>query len=170
MRAALIPSVAVLAFLCACQATASTQPDGPGTPSYAATASTYPAAARGPQVGHLSWRPGRRSVSLARKMLDSADTRAWIDAENRVTSNRLAQIPGRDRIKQRLTELWNYERYGSPEQYGGKYFYTHAIDGPQNQAVLYGRRFARRDTARAARSEHAVEGRHRRAEGLHDPR
>ena len=68
--------------------------------------------------------------------LDSRDTRAWIDAENKLTSGYLEAIPGRDRIKQRLTELWNYERYSAPQKYGECWFYTRN-DGLQNQSVLY---------------------------------
>ena len=68
--------------------------------------------------------------------LDSRDTRAWIDAENKLTSGYLDAIPGRDRIRQRLAELWNYERYSAPQEYGERWFYTRN-DGLQNQAALY---------------------------------
>jgi prolyl oligopeptidase len=68
--------------------------------------------------------------------IDAAETRNWIDAQNKLTANFLAQIPGRDQLKKRLTELWNFERTNPPQQYGGKYFYTRN-DGLQNQAVLY---------------------------------
>ncbi|HEV8579779.1 MAG TPA: prolyl oligopeptidase family serine peptidase [Thermoanaerobaculia bacterium] len=68
--------------------------------------------------------------------LDSEQTRAWVEAQNRVTSAYLAAIPERDAIRRRLTELWNYERYGVPEQHGGRYFFTRN-DGLQNQNVLY---------------------------------
>ncbi|HET7796584.1 MAG TPA: S9 family peptidase, partial [Nevskia sp.] len=68
--------------------------------------------------------------------LDAPATRSWIEAQNKVTFDYLARVPGRDHIKQRLTEIWNYERYTSPHQYGGRYFYTRN-DGLQNQAILY---------------------------------
>src|SRR5262245_34751409 len=42
---------------------------------------------------------------------DSTETRAWVDAENKVTFSYLEQIPERSAIKERLTKLWNYERY-----------------------------------------------------------
>jgi len=66
----------------------------------------------------------------------SPETKAWIDAQNKVTFGYLAKIPQRERIKTRLTELWNYERYAVPFKEGGRYFYT-KNDGLQNQSVLY---------------------------------
>jgi prolyl oligopeptidase len=68
--------------------------------------------------------------------LDSDETRAWVEAQNKLTFSVLGQIPQRDAIRARLTELWNYERYGVPTREGGKYFYTRN-DGLQNQSVLY---------------------------------
>ncbi|HSE12366.1 MAG TPA: hypothetical protein VLB69_07015, partial [Rudaea sp.] len=68
--------------------------------------------------------------------LDAPETRSWIEAQNKVTFGYLARIPGRERIRQRLTEIWNYERFSSPQKYGGRYFYERN-DGLQNQAVLY---------------------------------
>ena len=67
---------------------------------------------------------------------DSADTRAWVEAENKLTFGYLDQIPYRKPIHDRLMKLWNYERYGVPEQQGGQYFYQHN-SGLQNQSVLY---------------------------------
>jgi prolyl oligopeptidase len=67
---------------------------------------------------------------------NSVETRAWIEAENKVTFGYLNQIPERARIKERLTKLWNYERYGVPFKEGGRYFFA-KNDGLQNQAVLY---------------------------------
>ena len=64
------------------------------------------------------------------------DTKAWIDAQNKLTQGFLVQIPARAAIKQRLTRLWNYERFSVPFKEGGRYFYTRN-DGLQNQAVLY---------------------------------
>jgi prolyl oligopeptidase len=67
---------------------------------------------------------------------NSAATKAWVDAENKVTQAYLAQIPQRAAIRERLTKLWNYERYTVPYQEGGRYFYSRN-DGLQNQNVLY---------------------------------
>jgi prolyl oligopeptidase len=61
---------------------------------------------------------------------------AWVDEQNKVTNAYLATLPGRDAIKTRLTELWNYERFGIPRLRGTSKFYTRNA-GLQNQAVLY---------------------------------
>ena len=74
---------------------------------------------------------------------NSEETAAWVKAQNKVTFGYLNQLPGRDRLNARLTELWNYERYGLPFKQGDRnsdqpvrYFYS-KNDGLQNQSVLY---------------------------------
>lgn len=67
---------------------------------------------------------------------DSADSRAWIEAENKITYPYLEAIPQRGAIQNRLTEIWNFERYGTPFKKGGRYFYS-KNDGLQNQNVIY---------------------------------
>ncbi len=67
---------------------------------------------------------------------DSEETKAWVEAQNQVTFGYLGEIPAREQIKQRLTQLWNYERYGIPFKEGNRYFYF-KNDGLQNQSVLY---------------------------------
>ena len=67
---------------------------------------------------------------------DSAESKSWVEAQNKVTFSYLEGIPQRAALKERLTKLWNFERYGTPEQRGGRYFYTRN-DGLQNQSVLY---------------------------------
>ena len=67
---------------------------------------------------------------------DTPESRAWIEAENALAFGFLEKIPVRERIAERLTTLWNYERYGSPSLQGGRYFYG-KNDGLQNQSVLY---------------------------------
>ena len=67
---------------------------------------------------------------------DSAETKAWVTAQNKATEEYLSEVSARPRIKSRLTELWNYVRYGVPQVRGGRYFY-HRNDGLQNQAILY---------------------------------
>ncbi len=66
----------------------------------------------------------------------SKEVAEWVAAENAITSAYLAAIPQRDAIKKRLTELWNYEKFGAPFKAGGRYFYF-KNDGLQNQSVLY---------------------------------
>ncbi len=67
---------------------------------------------------------------------NSAETKAWVAAENAVTQKFLKSIPQRDEIRDRLEELWNYERVSLPEEEAGKWFFT-MNSGLQNQAVLY---------------------------------
>jgi prolyl oligopeptidase len=67
---------------------------------------------------------------------NSDATHAWVEAENKLTQSVLAGIPQREAIRQRLSQLWNYERYSVPFKEGGRYFYSRN-DGLQNQAVLY---------------------------------
>jgi len=66
----------------------------------------------------------------------SAATADWVTRQNTVTNQYLSQIPFRDAIKDRLTELWNYEKYSAPFKEGG-YTYFYKNDGLQNQSVLY---------------------------------
>ncbi len=67
---------------------------------------------------------------------NSAETKVWVEAQNKVTFEYLNTIPQRESIRKRLTELWNYEKYGAPFKRGNKYFY-YKNDGLQNQSVLY---------------------------------
>ncbi|MEH2116996.1 prolyl oligopeptidase family serine peptidase [Nostoc sp.] len=75
---------------------------------------------------------------------DSEETRTWIEAQNQVTFGYLSEIPTREKIKQRLTKLWDYEKYGIPFKEGEslqdgsteRYFYF-KNDGLQNQSVFY---------------------------------
>jgi len=67
---------------------------------------------------------------------DSPESRSWIEAENRLTNAYLADIPARGRIRDRLTKLWNYPKFGAPFRKAGRYFFF-KNDGLQNQSVLY---------------------------------
>jgi prolyl oligopeptidase len=95
----------------------------------------YPAATRGDHVDDYS---GQTVADPYRWLeeIDAPATMTWVAAERALTAATLAQIPERGPIRQRLTRLWNYARYGLPERQGGRYFYT-KNDGLQNQAVLY---------------------------------
>lgn len=66
----------------------------------------------------------------------SAETAAWVAAENKVTEAYLSQIPFREAINERLTTLWNYEKYSAPVKEGDAYYF-YKNDGLQNQSVLY---------------------------------
>ncbi len=71
--------------------------------------------------------------------LDAPETAAWVAAQNEVTFDYLAQLPYRAQLNARLTQLWNYERFGVPERVGEELVFSRN-DGLQNQAVLYRQR------------------------------
>jgi prolyl oligopeptidase len=64
------------------------------------------------------------------------EVQAWIEAQNKVTFAYLDRIPYRDKLKARLTELYNYPRISAPFHRGDTYFFT-KNDGLQNQSVYY---------------------------------
>ena len=66
---------------------------------------------------------------------DSPATRAWVEAENKITFGFLEGIHQRPAIRARLTALWDYEKYSPPQIEGGHYFFTYNT-GLQNQGVL----------------------------------
>ncbi len=95
----------------------------------------YPQAHKGDLVDDLH---GRKVPDPYRRLEDpnSPETKAWIEAENRVTFGYLEQIPARTWLKERLTKIWNYERFGPPSKHGDWYVFS-KNDGLQNQAVIY---------------------------------
>ena len=66
----------------------------------------------------------------------SAETAKWVKAQNEVTQDYLSHIPFRNAIKDRLTQIVNYERYSMPSKKHGRYIYS-KNDGLQNQSVIY---------------------------------
>lgn len=66
----------------------------------------------------------------------SAATMAWVEAERALTNDYLSHIPLRAKLKERLTQIADYEKYGVPSKRFGKYFYS-KNDGLQNQSVYY---------------------------------
>ncbi len=68
--------------------------------------------------------------------LDSAETKAWVEAENLVTASYFEQLPDRSTLLQRMEQLTDYERFSAPSRYGTRYVYAHN-SGLQNQAVVY---------------------------------
>jgi len=67
---------------------------------------------------------------------NSAETKAWVEAENKTTNQYLSQIAYREKVKQRLTELWNYEKMITMFK-KGKLFFSFRNNGLQNQSVFY---------------------------------
>lgn len=68
--------------------------------------------------------------------VDSPETKRWVDAQNEVTFAYLAAIPERAAIRERLTRLWDFPKYGVPFREGGRTFWFEN-SGLQNQSVLY---------------------------------
>lgn len=68
--------------------------------------------------------------------LNSEETKEWIKAQNELTNSYFSNIPFREKIKKRLTDLWNYERYTNPIKIGEYYIYS-KNDGLQEQNVYY---------------------------------
>jgi prolyl oligopeptidase len=64
------------------------------------------------------------------------EVKAWVDAQNKVTNAFLSTLSSRKALEQRLTQLFDYERFNALEKKGGRYFYTRN-SGLQNQSVLY---------------------------------
>ena len=67
---------------------------------------------------------------------NSPETADWVKTQNQLTFGYLSKLPYRDQIKKRLTELWDYPKYGAPFKEAGKYFF-YKNNGLQNQSVLY---------------------------------
>jgi prolyl oligopeptidase len=104
----------------------------------AAGALEYPPAPRGPVVDDYH---GVRVADPYRWLedLDSPQTRAWVEAEARLTDGYLASLPQRARLRTRIAALYDYERVGIPFRAGGRYFYT-SNTGHEEQSVLYSMR------------------------------
>lgn len=67
---------------------------------------------------------------------NSPETKAWVDAENKITHNYLSAIPFRSKIKAKLEGMWNFPQYSPPFKEGA-YYYFYKNDGLQNQSILY---------------------------------
>lgn len=73
---------------------------------------------------------------LEEDVRESPRVRDWVQDQNRITSAYLQAIPNRESIKDRLSKLWNYEKYSTPWKIGGRY-YISKNDGLQNHYVIY---------------------------------
>src|SRR5712691_7023645 len=105
------------------------------TPSPAASQFKYPPAPTSDQVDNYS---GVKVADPYRPLEnpDAPESRKWIEAEDKMTFDFLKTIPERDGIKKRLTEVWDYERFGVPFKEKNRYFLS-KNSGLQNQNVLY---------------------------------
>lgn len=103
----------------------------------AAVSLKYPATKRADQTddyfGTIVKDPYRWLENDVRK---DPEVEAWVEAENKMTFGYLHAIPQRQPIIDRMTKLWNYERYSIPFKKGGRYYYS-KNDGLQNQSVVY---------------------------------
>ncbi|MBF2088322.1 MAG: S9 family peptidase [Synechococcales cyanobacterium K44_A2020_017] len=101
----------------------------------AETPLTYPSSL---QVDHVDDYHGTAVADPYRWLEDpdSPDSRAWIEAQNQLTFKYLQQIPSRETLRDRITQLWDYEKFGTPFKVGDRYFYF-KNDGLQNQSILY---------------------------------
>ena len=104
-------------------------------PADAPTQFKYPPAPSANQVDDYS---GAKVADPYRPLEnpDAPESRKWIEAEDKLTLDFLATIPERDAIKKRLTEVWDYERFGVPFKEKNRYFFS-KNSGLQNQNVLY---------------------------------
>ncbi len=73
---------------------------------------------------------------LEQDVRNSDEVAAWVEQQNALTFGYLDGLPQRDAIQSRLTELWNYERFGVPIKRGDWFYYAHN-NGLQNQSVVY---------------------------------
>ncbi|MHC4599285.1 MAG: prolyl oligopeptidase family serine peptidase [Planctomycetota bacterium] len=97
----------------------------------------YPATRR---VDHVDTYHGTKVADpyrwLEEDVRESEAVAAWVRAQNEVTFAYLASIPERERIRRRLTKVWNYEKRSTPSKHGGRYYFRKNA-GLQNQSVLY---------------------------------
>ncbi len=95
----------------------------------------YPTTSKGSVVDEF-W--GEKVADPYRWLEDdrSAETKSWVQAENKVTFDYLNTIPFRTKLKEQLTEIWNYEKIGTPFKEGA-YTYFFKNNGLQQHSVLY---------------------------------
>lgn len=73
---------------------------------------------------------------LENNIRNDKEVAAWVESQNKVTYDYLNTLPGRDIFKDRLKQLYNYERFTIPVKKGERYFYLYN-SGLQNQQVIY---------------------------------
>ncbi|MDA1082212.1 MAG: prolyl oligopeptidase family serine peptidase [Gemmatimonadetes bacterium] len=99
---------------------------------------TYPPTKRGDVVDTYS---GKKIADPYRWLedADSAETKAWVQAQATFTEKHLAELSMRERFKDRITRLWDYPKTGVPRAEGGALFYS-KNSGLQKQAPVFMRR------------------------------
>jgi prolyl oligopeptidase len=104
-------------------------------PAFQTERVSYPATRKGDVVEVLH---GHTIADPYRWLEDpnSSETAGWVEAQNKVTFGYLEKIEKRRAIRERLTALWNYERFGVPSRHGAWTIFS-KNDGLQNQAVIY---------------------------------
>jgi prolyl oligopeptidase len=135
MRADRLPlrlSFSALFLVMALSGCTKSEPDSAQGPSVPVI---YPASER---VEHVDSYHGVEVADPYRWLedLEGEETARWVEAQNAVAQPFLEAIPTRAEINQRLTQVWNYERFGVPDKEGQRYFYERN-DGLQDQDVLY---------------------------------
>ncbi|MFL5578644.1 MAG: prolyl oligopeptidase family serine peptidase [Gemmatimonadaceae bacterium] len=134
-RPTLLAALAAGAMLAPAASAAAQSVPGAVAAEPAATTPRYPATRK---VGQTDVYHGVTVADPYRWLenTDAPDTKAWVEAENTVTFAYLAALPERGAIRERLTRLWNFPKYGAPFKRGRRYFYSEN-SGLQNQSVLY---------------------------------
>ena len=101
----------------------------------AQTPLSYPSTRRSSQVDDYH---GSRIADPYRWLedTDSPETKAWVQAQNQVTFGYLSSIPERTAIRNRLTQVWNYPKYGVPEKFDDRLFFSEN-SGLLNQSIYY---------------------------------
>ena len=73
---------------------------------------------------------------LEEDVRESEEVLAWVEAQNKLAFSYIKKLPYREEIEQRLTKLWDFEKFGPPRKRGDRYYFS-KNDGLQNQSVLY---------------------------------
>jgi prolyl oligopeptidase len=141
LRAVLFAAMLLVAATGACAAP---------LPSTLASAPTYGRASASAPTHALHYPPARRDATIDdyfgtrvpvpyqwMEDLQNPALHRWVQAENALTDVYLANIPVRPWIRERLTQLWDYPKEGTPAQVAGSRIFLRRNSGLQNQSVLY---------------------------------
>ena len=124
---------AVVLFVVSCASSTGVPPGSPPPKPSPEAAPVYPVTRRGEVV---ETRHGLRVADPYRWLEeDGAETRSWIAAQNQATDASLAEIEGRQEMRDRIADLLRHERVSLPFRGGDRYFWTHH-DGKQEQRVV----------------------------------